>query len=275
MGKKLLKFSLYSFFIFVLLNIANTPIPQVNAKVCSSTEHSDSCLCGGDCLKDGGESGCCANGTTCTSVVGGYECRPPLPTQLPSSGSCPTGQFRVQSPLDELKSACCPIGSCNGNTVTRYYFSTFASGCASQTYACPANTTCGLGSSGGYTCLPIPPTAVPSQPPEDPTSTPVPPTSTPTSSPTPTPTNDPTSTPTSTPPVATPTLTPTCDPDKTGDSAGKVDNLDFLWWKDEFLGVATKTDKLSDCLQDDVIDIFDFNKLRDLSFFSRLSVTAP
>ncbi|OIP57638.1 MAG: hypothetical protein AUK12_03085 [Candidatus Levybacteria bacterium CG2_30_37_29] len=101
----------------------------------------------------------------------------------------------------------------------------------------------------------------------NPTATPTPtPTSFPTNTPVPTatPTTGPIATPTATPSVATPTLIPTCDPAK-GESSGKVDNLDFDWWKDEFLG-TTKTSKDSDCKQDNIIDIFDFNKLRDISF---------
>jgi len=66
-------------------------------------------------------------------------------------------------------------------------------------------------------------------------------------------------------PTPTPTTAPlpsTCDPDKSGASNHIITDLDFAWWKDEFLG--TKTTKDSDCKQDNIIDIFDFNKMRDL-----------
>lgn len=59
-------------------------------------------------------------------------------------------------------------------------------------------------------------------------------------------------------PIATSTPVPLCDPN----NDGRIDSLDFDWWKAEFTG--TKITKDADCKVDQVIDIFDFNKLRDL-----------
>jgi len=67
-------------------------------------------------------------------------------------------------------------------------------------------------------------------------------------------------------PTVPPTVTTTqlsCDPDKTGASLNKINNADFIYWLAEFLG--TKTSKDADCKTDQIIDIFDFNKLRDLN----------
>lgn len=58
------------------------------------------------------------------------------------------------------------------------------------------------------------------------------------------------------------TQNPTCDPDKTSASLNKIDNADFVFWLAEFLG--TKTSKGADCKSDQIIDIFDFNMLRDM-----------
>jgi len=106
------------------------------------------------------------------------------------------------------------------------------------------------------------------------------PTSTPTKTPTPTNTPAPTNTPTATPTLPTATATPTttplpsaCNPDKTGDSINIVNDLDFAWWKNEFLEI--KPTKDSDCKQDNIIDIFDFNKMRDLRWFSGGGGSAP
>lgn len=68
-------------------------------------------------------------------------------------------------------------------------------------------------------------------------------------------------------PTPTPTTIPipaTCDPEHGGSSSHVIDDADFDWWKNEFLGTLTYTNKLSDCKQDNIIDIFDFNKMRDL-----------
>lgn len=67
---------------------------------------------------------------------------------------------------------------------------------------------------------------------------------------------------------AAPTVTTTpptlaCDPDKAGISLNKINTADFAWWLAEFIG--TKTSKDADCKSDQIIDIFDFNKLRDLN----------
>lgn len=84
-----------------------------------------------------------------------------------------------------------------------------------------------------------------------------------TATPTPAPTATPIPTATATPiPTATPILL-ACDPDKSGNSINKIDNLDFDWWLAEFTG--TKRTGTSDCDNNKVIDIFDFNALRDES----------
>ena len=69
---------------------------------------------------------------------------------------------------------------------------------------------------------------------------------------------------TTTPTPTTAPLPSTCDPDKSDASNHIINDLDFAWWKNELLGVSTYTNKLSDCKQDNIIDIFDFNKMRDL-----------
>lgn len=63
-----------------------------------------------------------------------------------------------------------------------------------------------------------------------------------------------------------PSLSTTCDPDKTGASLNKVDDLDFAWWQAEFFG--TRITKNADCKTDQIIDIFDFNKMRDIRYFN-------
>lgn len=68
--------------------------------------------------------------------------------------------------------------------------------------------------------------------------------------------------------TATPTSTPlpaVCNPDNTGSSFNIIDNLDFTYWAKELMGIFTS--KNSDCLQNNTIDIFDFNKMRDIKFF--------
>lgn len=80
----------------------------------------------------------------------------------------------------------------------------------------------------------------------------------------------PTPTATATPiPTATPILL-ACDPDKSVDSINKIDNLDFDWWLAEFTGTKPTTQD-SDCDKNKVIDIFDFNKMRDMRWFSNVS----
>ncbi|MDO8270176.1 MAG: hypothetical protein Q7T54_05920 [Candidatus Levybacteria bacterium] len=67
--------------------------------------------------------------------------------------------------------------------------------------------------------------------------------------------------------TTTPTLTPFCNPDKTTGSISIVNNLDFIWWIAELTG--NKQTKEADCKNDQVIDIFDFNKLRDIRYFNK------
>lgn len=75
-------------------------------------------------------------------------------------------------------------------------------------------------------------------------------------------------------PSFTPTPSPTrapaglaCDPNKDG----KIDTLDFQWWKDELLGA--KTTKLSDCFHPDgAVNLLDFQVWKDISV---LKIKAP